>query len=1175
MPAEWTAQQREAIEDRGHSLIVCAAAGSGKTAVLTERIVRLVREGTPLSSMLVVTFTRAAAGEMRGRIAAALRQAALTAEGPERAFLTDQSFCVGQAQISTLHSFCGNLLREHFELLNLDPAFRVGDEQECAVLRAAAMEDALYGCYETGSEAFLSADRCFTEDRLSDMAGRLLAFADAQPDPDAWMERAAAALEGDDGTLLSGEAVRLLLHEAAENLGKLEEEAGITLELCGSGVPAGYAAACSSDLELVEGLAAAARAGSYRALHDAAAALALKKEGVSLARIAGRAAADSDRERMEEIKGRRGDLSSALYDVVEPFLPAPEEAAADLRATARPLAGLIELAKTYGALYRAAKRRRGILDFDDLEREALRALTGEDAAVREALAQRYRYVFVDEYQDSSAVQEAILSAFANLGRTDALFQVGDIKQSIYRFRRALPSLFREKAALYADGRTQWARRIDLNCNFRSCGNILSGVNAVFEKLMTGGDSEIEYDERERLVCGLPEREDDPPLEVHVLGKPRQQESDGQDEEKRTALAEEREALLAAERILKLHGQPAYDAKAGAERPLAWRDFAVLMRTVQGTAARVSEVLSARGIPVYCDVGQEYFEIPEVRQMIAVLQAVDNRRRDTALIAALRGPALGFSDDDLARIRIAGGSRVSFAEAFDAACRGEDELAARLREAEEKLETWRLCARHQGVDRLIERILTESQMEIRAAALPDGAARLSNLHLLQTRARSFTKAQGASLHAFLSYVERLKAGGDSASASAIGESEDVVRVMSVHKSKGLEFPVVLLLGAGKSLSGKDTRSELLMDDALGAAIPCMDTELSTERRTLLQRAIAGRRDREARAEELRVLYVAMTRARNRLILVGRLPRGKVPEKWAAAAGALPLTQTDSQLDMVCPLLAAAGADFEQPRQAVQTADARWEVFFHDEEGSLAAKDRGDAVLRLKAMVSGEADEQTLRLIAFKPETGQTLRKTSVSAVVRDEKYRAEGADEAPAAAEELKKRPRFMTERKLSGAEIGTAFHRLACACDLEALRVSPDRRAEAERQWEEMAARGVLSAAEAKAVTPAMLSALYASPLGARILAAGQVEREWAFTWRRRTAQAEQLLQGVIDCCFIEDGAWVLVDYKTDSPREIPAALERHRPQLALYAEALEALTGVPVKERILWMVRAGKGFTV
>ena len=228
-----------------------------------------------------------------------------------------------------------------------------------------------------------------------------------------------------------------------------------------------------------------------------------------------------------------------------------------------------------------------------------------------------------------------------------------------------------------------------------------------------------------------------------------------------------------------------------------------------------------------------------------------------------------------------------------------------------------------------------------------------------------------------------------------------------------------------------------------------------------------------------------------------------------------------------------------------------------------------------MVSGEADEQTLRLIAFKPETGHTLRKTSVSAVVRDEKYRAEGADEAPAAAEELKKRPRFMTERKLSGAEIGTAFHRLACACDLEALRVSPDRRAEAERQWEEMAARGVLSAAEAKAVTPAMLSALYASPLGARILAAGQVEREWAFTWRRRTAQAEQLLQGVIDCCFIEDGAWVLVDYKTDSPREIPAALERHRPQLSLYAEALEALTGVPVKERVLWMVRAGKGFTV
>ena len=1171
---KWTQQQQEAIEVRGRSLIVCAAAGSGKTAVLTERIVRLVSEGTPLSSMLVVTFTRAAAGEMRARIAAALREAALKAVGETKAFLTDQSFCVGQAQISTLHSFCGSLLREHFETLNLDPSFRVGDEQECAVLRAAAMEDALYGCYETGSEAFLSADRRFTEEQLSDMAARLLTFASAQPDPDAWLEQSAASLEGDDAALLSAPAVKLLLREAEKRLEDLTEDARSTLELCGGGVPAGYAAACESDLSLVTRLAGAARAEDYTALHEPCAGLPLKKEGISLARLAGRAGADSDRELMEEIKGRRAAFGTAVYAAIEGFLAAPEDAAEDLRRTALPLRGLIELAKTYGALYRAAKRRRGILDFDDLEHEALRALTGEDAGVREALEQRYRYIFVDEYQDSSALQEAILSSFAGLGRTDALFQVGDIKQSVYRFRRALPSLFSSKAALYASAETDWAQRIDLNSNFRSCGNVLAGVNAVFERLMTGGDSEILYDERERLSCGLGEREDEPPLEMHLLGKPEEPEQEQEDEE-RTALAEEREALLAAERILQLHAAPVYDAKGGRMRPLAWKDFAVLMRTVQGSAARVSEVLSSKGIPVYCDVGQEYFEIPEIRQMIAVLKAVDNRRLDTALIAALRGPALGFSDDDLADIRIAGGNRVSFSEAFELMCGAEGELSDRLREAREKLDAWRLCARHQGVDRLIERILTESQMELRAAALPDGSARLANLHLLETRARSFAKAQGASLHAFLSYVDRLKSGGDSASASAIGESEDVVRVMSVHKSKGLEFPVVLLLGMGKKLTGKNARADLLLDDELGAALPCIDTELSTERKTLLQRAVAGKLEKEARAEELRVLYVAMTRAQSRLILVGRLPRGKVPDKWTDGKGALPLSQIDFQLDMVCPLLQSAGADFEAPLQEVVTGGARWQVFYHDEGEALPGREREDAAERLRHMAAGEPEEDSLRLLSFRQEAGEELRKTSVSALVRDEKFRSGDRTEEPLRAQEVQKRPRFMTEKGLTGAQIGTAFHRMACACDLERLRNAPDRRQEALRQAEELAARGVVSREELRAVRPVALAALYASALGERLLAGSRVEREWAFTWHRVTGEAEQLLQGVIDCCFLEGGQWILVDYKTDSPSDIPAALERHRPQLELYAEALEALTGIPVKERILWMVRAGKGYTV
>ena len=1178
----WTEQQLDAIGDRGHSLIVCAAAGSGKTAVLTQRITELVREGTPLSAMLIVTFTRAAAGEMRGRIASALRAAADAEKGEARAFLLGQSFSVGQAQISTLHSFCGSVLREHFGALPVDPGFRIGDDQECGVLRAQAMEDALYGCYEAESEAFLAADRRFPEEDLAGMARRLADFASQQPDPGAWIGRALSSLQGTDERLLSSGAVRVLTREAAARLSGAEREAEKTLELCGGDVPPAYADACSSDLRLVRGLLAAAREGGYAELHAACAGLEFKASGggVSLARLpAGRK--PMDRALADGIRARRKALGARLGKCLAPFSAPPEDAAADIRATALPLAGVAELAGAYTALYRAAKRRRGILDFDDLEREALSALTGEDPAVRRALARRYRYVFVDEYQDSSAVQEAILSSFARLEHDDALFQVGDVKQSIYRFRRAEPSLFRNKAALYAGDGTPWARRIDLNRNFRSRANILAGVNAVFGTLMYGDVTEIDYDARERLYPGLPERQDDPPLELHVLTAPDEEDEEEQEEQEesdpaREASREEREAAVAAERILQLHGTPMTDGRTGETRPMRWSDFCVLMRTVKGSAARAAEILGERGVPVYCDVGQEYFEIPEIRQMIALLQAVDSGVRDLPLMAALRGPALGFTDEDLAEIRIAAGPRVSFCEAVRLAEQGEGALALRLRQAREKLETWRLSAAHQGVDRLIGRIFAETQMELRAASMPDGAACLSNLHLLESRARRFAETGSGSLHAFLSYVERLKAGGDSASASAVGEAEDVVRVMSVHKSKGLEFPAVLLLGMGRKVTGKAEREErLLLDDELGAALPCVDTELSTVRRTLTARAILARQAGKALAEEIRVLYVAMTRARERLILVGQPRGGRVPALWRAGTGKETLPDVATELDMVCRMLGAAGASFEEAEQAVEADGSRWRVFLHDSAAGAGEAAAAGAEERLRRMARGEAPESLRALFDFTPAAGRTLRKTSVSAVVRDEKFRQADPEDERREPEALRRGPRYLTGGELTGAEIGTAFHRAACVFDLQALRACEDLAGEVRRQFEDMAARGVLSEKEASALRREMLERLFASPLGRRMLNSERVEREWAFTWKRNTEVGEQLVQGVIDCCFVEDGSWILVDYKTDAQGDAGLARARHGAQLALYAGALEALTGRPVRERIVWLVRHGTAVPV
>ncbi|MBP3655676.1 MAG: helicase-exonuclease AddAB subunit AddA [Clostridia bacterium] len=1165
---KWTEQQQDAIRDRGHSLIVCAAAGSGKTAVLVERIVQLVREGCPVDRLLVVTFTNAAAGEMRLRIGEALSRAAL--EEPEMGV---QAMALSRASISTLHRFCGSLLRENFQALGIDPAFRIGDEQECGVLSAQAMEDALYACYDAASEDFLAADACYEQEELADLARSIYRFMMTRPDPEAWLRAAVEACGAGEDGLAGSAALALLMEDACSALRRLRREAEATLALCtGEGGPAYYADACAQDIAMIDDMTDAAARG-YDALRTAV-------TGVKYASLGRKKKSDvCDEEIAEAVKARRDAMKKTVKELEKRFAPTLAEAAADLAMTRAPLSGLCELVKTYALLYAAAKRRRGVMDFDDLEHNALRALKHEE--VRRALAERYRYVFVDEYQDSSAIQEAILGQFAP---ENGQFLVGDVKQSIYRFRQAEPSLFLSKAELYDQPETAYARRIDLQRNFRSRANVLAGVNAVFGRIMRRDATEIEYDEREMLIPGLPVREDDPPVELHILYSPEVEAQDGEEqtegeEEARDLAQIEREALVAAQRIHALVGTTFYDAKSGAERELTYRDVAVLMRVAKGCAPLAADVLGAEGIPVFCDAGEGYFDIPEIRSMMALLGAIDNGAQDETLIAALTGPALGLCEEELACIRMAlPDTKRPYHEAVRLYREEKDDaLARKLRGFEARLQEWRLCARHQGVDRLIERIYAQTGFPAQAGALPGGAARQANLHLLTSRARAFMRSQGGSLHAFLRYAERLKAGGDSMSASAIGESENVVRVMTTHKSKGLEFPLVIVLGMGRKLGGKSSRARVLMHAQLGVGLPCIDTELMSERDTLLRRAIRLRTEREQLAEEVRILYVAMTRARERLILIGDAGRDAPPEKWFAPEGTDALLQMQTGLDMVAPVLAASGACLTIREEAVTAADSSWHVFAHRQTGAAGSGGRTqEAALRLiSALEAQSPDGPTAEMMTFTPGTGEAgLRKTSVSAVVRDEKRAAQEAADAESpvhTAAQIRRLPRFMEAQQMTGAQIGTAFHRMMCMTDLDALRAAGRIEDELSAQRGMMLAEGVVTKAEADAVPLRMLTDLFASPLGVRMLAAKTLHREWAFTFRRHAPDGSmQLLQGVVDCCFIERDRWVLVDYKTDSAADIPGSIGRHRPQLAIYAEALEALTGIPVAERMIYFVRAG-----
>ena len=1165
---QWTQQQETAIEDRGHSLIVCAAAGSGKTAVLVERIVQLVKEGCPIEQMLVVTFTNAAAGEMRLRIGDALMKAA-----QERSELSTQVMALSRASISTLHRFCGNLLREHFQALGLDPAFRIGDEQECGVLAQQAMEDALYACYDVGSAAFMAADRCYTQEELVDLAQGVYRFMMTRPDPKAWLDQAAAQCGMPAQELAHGTAVHLLLDGAQAALEPLLLDARATLALCrGEGGPAHYAAACAEDIALLEDLMDAAQRG-YAALHGALGAL-------SFAALGRKKKTDvCDEDVAENVKQRRDILKKALKALAEQFAVSLEDAAVDLQMTQEPLLGICELVRTYEALYSAAKRQRGVMDFDDLEHGALCALENED--VRMALSAQYRYVFIDEYQDSSAIQEAIIGSFAH---EDGLFLVGDVKQSIYRFRQAEPSLFLEKAARFDREEEKLARRIDLQNNFRSRANVLYGVNAVFERIMHADVTEIEYDAREALIPGLPLREDDPPLEMHILWKP-EDEGDAQEDEEEAQESErelasvQREALIAAARIRELVGKPFYDAKAGGERPLRYRDMAVLMRIARQSAPLAADILAGEGIPVFCDAGEGYFDIPEIRSVMGLLSAIDNGARDDALLAALRGPALGLEEHELAAIRVyTPDTKTPYYEAVRRYREEKDDaLAGKLLAFEEKLIRWRLCARHQGVDRLIERIYAETGFLAQAGALPGGAARQANLHLLISRARAFMSAQGGSLHAFLRYAARLRAGGDSMSASAIGENEDMVRIMTTHKSKGLEFPVVFVLGMGRRMSARTKTAQLLMHADLGIGLPCVDTALGSQRDTLLRRAIRMKLSQEQLAEEIRILYVAMTRARERLILIGDSGMKQIPSLWLQGGQRSSLRAMRTGLDMICPMLIENGASLNIREEAVCAGQSRWRVYAHS--GGVIKEMKGrtnEDVMRLIAELESALPEEGLAaLMRFEAQDEKhAVRKTSVSRVIRDEKRAAD--DEIHQREAEIVRMPRFMQEQHMTGAQIGTVFHRMMRILDLARIRGTKDLYAEIASQLEQMLVDGVVTQSEYDAVSAGMLVRFFASPLGVRLMASGRVEREWAFTYRRTDMQGQvQLVQGVIDCCFEENGKWVLVDYKTDSPGDIPAVMERHRPQLEIYADALAKITGMEVRERVLYLVRAGRGYLV
>ncbi len=1133
----FTQDQRRAIEARGRHLLLSAAAGSGKTFTLVQRILQLVREGENVDEMLIITFTRAAAAEMKERL---IRLLSDEAEADER--LSAQLRRVEYASIQTIDAFCQDVLRSHFEAADVDPVFRVPDDAELRQLEAKALDAALQEIYEADGEPLQALHFGRGAKAVGELALQLYHFAENRPDPDGWMERALIELTAGDGELWFKE----LLCAARRELAGLTALLQSALLLCDLPEgPAGYRPMIERDLQQIEPMLAAG--------YDELVGLLLGYEPMRL----GRVPKDADESLKEQAKSLRDEAKKGLEKLCKLLIPRAD-ALFDLQLNQPALKALLALTRAFSRALTELKAEKTVLAFNDIAHAALRALS--DEGVASSMRARFKRIFVDEYQDVSDLQQAI---FERVAGPDNLFMVGDVKQSIYRFRQAEPSLFLEKQLRYARG--DGGELITLGQNYRSRASVLSFTNAVFERVMTGGDAEILYDEDARLKPGAAFEGDDPPIELLILTDgDAGGETDDEDEDIPKA---EREAALIARRILEIRQGRLFDAKAGAWRDYAWSDFAILLRA-KTHMLTIERALTAAGIPCYADLSGGYLDSLEVKTVLALLQVIENRRRDAPLLGALRSPIAGLSSDELALVRLHH-PEGSYRDAVLGYLDQKDGTAEKLRAFEANLDRWRTLSLVLPLSQLIDTVLRESGYYGYAGGLPLGAQRQANLDLLITYASDFDAAQEGALTGFLRYVRRIEqAESDLGAAHTLGEGDDVVRLLSVHKSKGLEFPVVFAAQLGSRIARAGVKGDLLAHRALGVGISVNDQALGSRRESLPQRAIRERSKLEDLNEEMRVLYVLLTRAVDRLVLIGTAQNApRLLAQWRVATSAQVMPK--AFLDVLAPLVLALGGDLASGETEVTAQGARVRSLLIP-FASVRPVSMGDMRPPDDCRPS-EADVEAARraldwVYPFADQVDKPLKLTATG-LTRE----LTGPNVRP----EITRRPRFLTGDGLTATERGTLTHAALMHLDLPALRgLSGEALLGAVRaQLDGMLARGQLY----EALDPQLVTSFLESAIGLRLLASDRVEREWAFNLRMTLKEALDmdadeflLVQGVIDCCFVEDGQWVLLDYKTDRTGDVERLRAHYGKQLQLYALALARITGIPVKEKLLCLLRHG-----
>lgn len=1178
--SRWTDEQWKAITARGNNILVAAAAGSGKTAVLVERIIQLItdrNQPVDVDQLLVVTFTNAAAQEMRQRIGQALEKALM--KEPHSQHLRRQLALLNRAQISTLHAFCLSVVRQYYYLLDLDPRFRLANETEAELLKEEVLEELLEEEYgRPDNEQFLALVDSYTSDRgdgeLAALINKVYTFSRSHPNPDIWLNQMAAMYEVKaDQTLdelpWGRELLRSVRRDVEGCLSLLKQ--AIAWSKAPDG-PAGYAEQLQEELEQIERLS---HAPSWEAMRDAF----LQVEIGRLKPL--RTEVNPDLQ--EKVKKARETVKKQLKKLESLFQGSTQELLDDLARLAPHVQTLVRLVRTFGERYWLVKKARGLVDFNDLEHLALALLSGGSSQMNQteslrgepnfpesggergddwfpsAIAQQFRHQFaeilVDEYQDTNMVQETILQL---LSRGNNLFMVGDVKQSIYRFRLAEPNLFLAKYKTFTPDGKGPGLRIDLSKNFRSRPEVLEGTNFLFYQLMDEEVGEIDYDEQAALKAGsqYPEQKARP-VELLVINKGEPVETDGEEEQAKEEELEtaQLEARLIARQIKALieEAYQVLDKESGEMRNITYRDMVILMRSMPWAPVMMEE-LGAAGIPVYAELSTGYFEAVEISTMLSILKVIDNPDQDIPLAAVLRSPLVGLTENELAQVRLQQ-KQGSYYTAFKTACQtlAETSLGQKLNRFYEQLQIWRARAREGALAELIWQIYRETGYYDYVGGLPGGKERQANLRALYDRARSFESTSFRGLYRFLRFIDRLEDRGDDLGAArALGEQEDVVRLMTIHKSKGLEFPVVFVAGLGQLFNSRHLSSSVLLHKELGFGLRFVDPEARLAYPTLSQLALKERLKREMLAEEMRILYVALTRAREKLYLIGSVRDGaKTLSRWQGALNhpewCLPSherMQATSYLDWVGPAVmrhqegrtwyrldgSELSMDLDQPEGPAEVVahPSRWKTVLveryqlEDGNGSGQSTDGVDwqAVAEGRHVASRSAwhDEIVHRLSWTYPfKAAESLRSkqavTEVNRLWQDQEHAAfnlGGASGSLAPMDagfpfSLTQRPRFMQqEETLSAAERGNVIHLVMQHVNLKEP-VTPD---SVHRLLENMMAKELLTSKEAEQVDVETIVSFFSSPVGQRLQQASFVLREVPFSFGLPAREVYRLKEG-------------------------------------------------------------------